>query len=146
MKNNNVLMSLIIAVGIGVSGWFIGWGFIHGRASDRYVTVKGVSEREATADVALWPIQFVSTDDDLGNAQTKIQESKEIIMTFLMERGFESSEVEVQRLAVNDLLTDPHRDGPVQSRYIIEQTLMVRTNECEKIEIASQAVDNTITS
>ena len=33
------------------------------------MTVKGLSERDVTADIALWPLQFVSTDDDLARAQ-----------------------------------------------------------------------------
>ncbi|MEJ2722942.1 MAG: SIMPL domain-containing protein [bacterium] len=144
MKNLNVFSSLILAAGVALAGWWIGWGFMHGRAAARFVTVKGVSERDVTADIALWPIQFVSTDDDLGSAQARIKTSKDAIMTFLGRHGFEPSEVEVQRLSVKDLYADPYKQGPIESRYIIEQTLMVRTTDCEKVEAAAQAVDEII--
>ena len=42
MKNGNHIYALIIAVGIAIGGWFIGNGFVQGRAADRFVTVKGV--------------------------------------------------------------------------------------------------------
>jgi hypothetical protein len=144
MRGTILLSSAALAVGIAVGGWFVGWGFLHGRSTDRYVTVKGVSEREVTADVALWSLQFVSTDDDLKKAQESIQASKKKVVAFLNEHGIESSEIDVQQLTVKDLLADPYRQGAVMSRYVIEQTLMARTDDCEKMEAASQNVDKLV--
>ena len=48
------LPALMLALAIAAAGWFVGEGFIEGRGSDRYVTVKGISEREVEADTALW--------------------------------------------------------------------------------------------
>jgi hypothetical protein len=45
-----------------VGGAFVGWGFARGRASDRFVTIKGISEREVKADLALWPLRIVAAD------------------------------------------------------------------------------------
>jgi hypothetical protein len=49
---------LVLAVGIAIGGWFIGHGFLKGASADRFVTVKGVAEREARADVAPWPLRL----------------------------------------------------------------------------------------
>jgi hypothetical protein len=43
---------LIVASGIAVGGWLVGDGVARGRAADRYVTVKGIAEREVKAEVA----------------------------------------------------------------------------------------------
>ena len=43
-----------------------------GGAGDRFVTVKGVAEREAKADVALWPLRLSAADNDLAAAQARI--------------------------------------------------------------------------
>ena len=51
----------VLALAIAVAGWFVGHGFGTGRARDRFVSVKGVSEREVKADLALWPLQLAST-------------------------------------------------------------------------------------
>lgn len=72
MKNGITIMTAaMVGLGIAVAGWFIGHGFFKGRAAERFVTVKGVSERDVKANVALWPLRFVSTDDDLSQAQMK---------------------------------------------------------------------------
>ena len=39
------LAAIIVALGLALSGLFIGHGFASGRATDRYVEVKGLAER-----------------------------------------------------------------------------------------------------
>lgn len=145
MKNGiNIIYALIIGVGIAVSGWFIGNGFMQGRAADRFVTVKGVSEREVKADVALWPLRFVATSDELNQARTQIKNSHDGVFDFLKKHGIDSSAAEVQKIEVTDRLADPYRTGPIQSRYIVTETVMVRTENIEAIMKASQAVGELI--
>ena len=96
MKNNfNVVSAAIVGLGIAIGGWFVGDGFLQGRASDRFVTVKGVSERDVLANIALWPIRFVSTDDDLTKAQADIKKSKDLVMAFLQKYGFDDEHKDV---------------------------------------------------
>lgn len=144
MRNSNLTAALIVAVGLVLAGFFVGRGFHQGRASDRYVTAKGVAERDVVADIALWPLRFVATSDDLAAAQAEIKENHQKILAFLEKHGIDPAAVQVKRMAVNDLLANPYRSGPVQSRYIVEQTLMVRTPECKTVAAASQAVGELI--
>jgi hypothetical protein len=139
-----ILSALILAAGIAVAGWQVGHGITHLRTADRYVTVKGVTERDVTADVALWPIRFVSTDDDLKKAQMRIKESKEIILDFLKRQGIPPAAAQVQRLDVTDILANPYRSGETRSRYIISQTLMVRSADPTLIHKASQAIGDLV--
>ena len=141
MNERSFFPILLLAIGIALAGWFVGNGFMKGRTADRFVTVKGVSEREVIADVALWPLSFAATDDELSRAQAGIRSARETVVSFLKERGFTDGEIEIQRLSVSDAFTDRYRDGAVRSRYVIEQTLMVRTSRCEKVREASQALD-----
>jgi hypothetical protein len=47
----------------------------------------------------------------------------------------------VQGLTVNDVLANPYRSGgPVENRYIVNQTLMVRTEDPDEVRRASQDV------
>jgi hypothetical protein len=141
MKNGfSILAALLVAIGLTASGWFVGNGFMKGRSADRFVTVKGVSERHVKADIALWPLRFVATDDDLGQAQKKIESSNKTIVQFLEKYGIESSKAELQTLEVTDILANPYRSGPTTSRFIVSQTLMVRSEDPELIRAASQKV------
>ncbi len=139
-KDASMAGAIVLAIGIAGAGWFVGQGFVKGKAADRFVTVKGVAERDVQADVALWPLRFVSTNDDLGKARSAIKQSHEYVLAFLERHGIDPAAAEIRRLEVNDLLANPYRSGSTQSRYIITETLMVRTEDTATIEKASQAV------
>jgi hypothetical protein len=141
MNKISPVPAVIVALGIALAGWFIGDGFISGRASDRFVTVKGVSERDVKADTALWPIRFVATSDRLDVAQSSIKQSHEKVLSFLKGQGVESGSIEVQKLEVTDRLANPYgNSGPGTSRYIIAETVMVRSDDADLVVKASQAV------
>ena len=142
----NILSALVLALGIALGGYCVGAGFKEGRATDRYVTVKGLSERDVKADLALWPLRFVSTDNDLKVAQGKIGESHKQVLAFLEKNGIDAARAEVQELEVNDLLANPYRSGPVESRFIISETIMVRSDDPESVIRASQGVNELVES
>ena len=91
------LEAVIVALGLAVAGMFVGGGIAKGRTADRFVTVRGVSEREAKADLALWPIRFVAADNDLARAQVRITESADKVRAFLTKHGIDAARVEVQQ-------------------------------------------------
>jgi hypothetical protein len=138
------ISALIIAAGVAAAGWFIGTGFVRSRKTDRFVTVKGISERDVEPDIALWPIRFVSTDDTLSTAQERISKSSELIVDFLKQHDIDKDSIEIQDLTVTDVLSNPYRSAEVQSRYIISKTIMVRSDEPELIRRASQEIGDLV--
>ena len=139
-RNYSIAGFLFLALGLLLGGWFIGSGFYKGRVADRYVTVKGLAERDVKADIALWPLRFVATDDNLKNAQRKINESHEKVMAFLKSHNIEPALAEVRKLEVTDVLANPYRSGPSTNRYIVAQTIMVRSEDPQNILRTSQDV------
>lgn len=75
-----IVAAALLAIGIALGGWFVGQGFVDGRAGDRFVTVKGVAERLVTADLALWPICFVTTSNELAEAQERIAADAQTVL------------------------------------------------------------------
>lgn len=140
MERQRIVPALMLALGIAAAGWLVGRGFIKARAADRFVTVKGVAEREVQANIALWPLRFVATSDNLSEAQSKIKRSSASVYSFLKRAGIDSSSISVDKTEVTDVLANPYRSGTTQSRYIIAQTIMVRTDQIDKVSAASQSV------
>jgi hypothetical protein len=142
MRNGPVLTAAaVLALGIALAGWWIGDGFRKGREADRYVTVKGLSERDVEADVALWPLRYVAADNSLPAAQQAIDQSRATILKFLAKHGIEADDVQLQGLEVEDrqarMYGGGNDGGP---RYSVQQVLMVRTDDPSEIRSASQAV------
>ncbi|MCS3903256.1 hypothetical protein J2T55_001276 [Methylohalomonas lacus] len=146
MQRDYILMTGLLALAIALAGWFIGNGFKEGRATDRYVTVKGIAERDVQADVGLWPLRYVAADNDLAQAQATINKSRETVIAFLTLQGVPKESIQLDRLEVTDVTANAWRSGDYQNRFIIAQTLMVRTNKPALIAAASQNVSDLVES
>jgi uncharacterized protein len=137
---STLVAALILAIGMGAGGAFVGSGFARMRTSDRTVSVKGVAEREAKADLAIWPLRLVATDDDLGRANSALERNVQQVREFLRSNGLDSSaaEITVQEFRVEDARTMGGYTNT--ARYIIRQTLVVRSANVERVQAASQRV------
>ncbi|MDR5903473.1 MULTISPECIES: SIMPL domain-containing protein [Halomonas] len=135
-----VLPALVLAVATIVAASLIGEGLTDLRTGDRYVTVKGLAEREVEADLALWPLHFVASGTTLQQAREEARVSREAIFAFIERHDIDAQQVELQRLNVNDTAANPYRSGDTEPRFIINQTLMVRSTEIERIRDTAQAV------
>ncbi|WP_144820573.1 SIMPL domain-containing protein [Marinobacter piscensis] len=140
-----IIVALILSISAIVSASLISDGLTDLRTGDRYVTVKGVAEREVSADLALWPIRFVATGGSLSEAQDQARDSRNAIIAFLKLQAISDDSVELQRLDVTDTRANPYQDNSEQ-KFIINQTLMVRSTDIEKIRQAAQGVSELVDS
>lgn len=140
------LPTLIVAVAVIFSSSLIMEGLMALRTSDRFVTVKGVAEQEVKADLALWPLRFVATGDTLQQAQDDARASRDAIMAFLQLQAIASEAVELQRLDVTDTRANPYQNQGGAQRFIISQTLMVRSGDITRIQQAAQGVSELVDS
>ncbi|MGI9076612.1 MAG: SIMPL domain-containing protein [Gemmatimonadaceae bacterium] len=136
-----IISAVVLAAGIGVAGFLAGNGLARARAADRFVTVKGISEREVRADLVIWPLRIVAADDDLGRAHTQIQGSVRRILAFLAAQQIDTSQAELQDFSVSDALVNQYGGGSqAGSRYVIRQTVVVRSTNPANVLSASQRV------
>jgi uncharacterized protein len=133
--------SLILAVGLMLAGLLAGAGFARGRSADRYVTVKGVAEREVRADIAIWPLHVVGADNNLGAANDRVVASLSGVKAFLAGSGIDTTQVQLTGFSVHDALAQQYGpDRAPANRYIIRQTLLVRSTQPDQVLAASQRV------
>jgi len=132
--------AVVLALGLAAAGWLAGAGLAASRTADRYVTVKGISERDAQADLALWPLRLVVSDNDLSRAYTRLSTQLGQVRGFLARQGIDTALVELQAFSVNDATADQYRNADAVTRYVIKQTLMVRSSDPAKVLAASQKV------
>jgi uncharacterized protein len=144
VRVRSTLPAGFLALGLVLGGWLIGDGFARGRASDRYVEVKGLAEREVTADMALWPLRYVSTGDDLGAAQAQINRSTRQVLAFLTRHGIDTTSVQLQALEVSDAFANRFPGERAGPRYVIQQTVMVRSKSPAVVMAASQRVSELV--
>jgi hypothetical protein len=144
MTDRSFVAAAVLAIGVAVGGGLVGWGFARGRAADRFVEVKGLAEREVTADLALWPLRFVASGNDLATAQAQITRSYEQVLEFLKRHGIDASATHLQNLQVSDANTNQYQGARAGPRFVIDQTIIVRVSKPEVVRDASQRVGELI--
>jgi len=126
--------SLILGICIAIAGISIGLGFYKGRAADRYVTVKGLAEREVNADMAIWPITFKVAENDLASLQQGVDSGREAIKIFLLDAGFSENEVSFSAPSIIDTEAQQYAGrNESKYRYIAEATVTTRTGDVELV-------------
>lgn len=139
------IAAAVLAAGVVLGGLAIGGGFARARSADRFVTVKGVSEREVQADLALWPLTIVSADNDLSAAQQRIERGVREVLAFLARNGIDTASVTMQDYRVTDAFTNQYQPpSGISSRYAIRQTMIVRSESPDTVARASQRVSELV--
>lgn len=147
IDRDSTLRAVILALGIASAGWFAGNGFARGRAGDRFVSVKGIAERTAQADLAIWPLRVVTANNDLAVAHAQLENNVAKIRQFLARQQIDTAQAELQDLSVTDAFANQYAGGDrVSTRYVIHETVLVRSLKPELVLKASQHVAELVTA
>ncbi len=122
----------ILAIGLVVGGFVLGDGLVRMKAAERSVTVRGLAEREVTADLATWTLSYASTATDLRTAQTSTDRDAAAVRQFFKELGFPEAELTPAGVNVSNY-TD---NGTVF--YTVRQRSVLRTKDIERAQRAVQ--------
>ena len=134
-----IILGLAIAVGNIIAGWFIADGLYRIKNGDRYVSVKGLAEKQVKANLALWNISYKAAGDDLQQLSAKASADKKIVTDFLLANGFAANEFEQQPTTVIDQYANEYASGnKPEQRYIINNAIKVRT---DKVDLVQKVMD-----
>ncbi|WFS63279.1 SIMPL domain-containing protein [Pseudodesulfovibrio thermohalotolerans] len=135
---HSILTGLILAVGFIIGCWVLAEALIDFKAMDRYVSVKGLAEREVPADLAMWPINFGAGADTLPELDNALAVSRNEIMSFLKEQGLGNAEImtSAPRIMENQY-SSPGQQAV--NRYSAQSVITVRSNDIATIKKAMSA-------
>ena len=137
-----VVLGLSLIIGLGVFGFQIGRAVRLGREFDRYLSVKGLSEREVKATLVIWPIRFAVTAQDLGALKSAMETNRAQVLAFLAERGIEAKEVSLGLPMVQDREDERIQSNrPALARYRGVVPLVVRSTNVDVVKKAIQGAD-----
>lgn len=138
MKNLDWIKTLIIFSSIVIAGFFIGNMHKTGKKYDRFVQVKGLSEREVYADLAVWPMNITLTGNDLKSLKKEIEKQNEEVYSFFLRQGFDKNELTKGIANINDSRANIYNSNSQNNeyRYLAKSEFTVRTNEVKKLQKA----------
>jgi hypothetical protein len=127
-----------LLLGLMLGGWLLGSQIKDIKLADRYVTVKGLVERTVKADMAIWPVTFKETGNDLPQVFAKSQVDKDQVLKFFAAQGVSPQEISVGQIKVTDKLANEYSGNNNGPRYIVEQTVTVQSGNVDKIAKAGE--------
>jgi hypothetical protein len=142
MNNNKILVAIAIVIGLALNGLFIGRAIQRFKKEDRFISVKGFSEREVKADLAVWTIKTRITTNDITEGSRQIEADKLKITEFLIQKGIGANEIFQQDLKVVDKMAREYGNNDIGTfRYIIENTIVVRSGNVDNIQQVNRMTD-----
>lgn len=133
------VLGSLLALGLIVGGWVAGAQIKATRLSDRYVTVKGLVERQVKSDLAIWPLTYKEAGDDLRSVYAKTDSDRQTILQFLADQDIKPNEIELGIVRVVDTQANEFGGGNRPAhRYIVEQQVSVHTSRVDQVAAAAQ--------
>lgn len=128
----SALLGAFLFAGLLGAAYLLANSIVDIKQMERTVEVKGLSEREVPADIAIWPISFNIADNDLVNLYQTIEQQNAKVVDFLKARGFTESEITISTPAVVDKLAREY-DSSYASRfrYTASSTITVYTSQVD---------------
>lgn len=139
MDRGNTVLGVLLALGLIIGGWVLGSEIKATRLGDRYVTVKGLVERNVKSDLVIWPLTYKEAGDELGALYSKTESDKKTVLQFLSDQGIQTSEIELGIIRVVDTQANEYGGGVrAPHRYIVEQQITVHTSRVDQVAAAAQ--------
>lgn len=135
---SRTLPAVFLALGLIIGGWVLGSQIKATRLGDRYVTVKGLVERNVKSDLAIWQITSKEAGDDLTSVYAKTETDKQAILQFLNQQGIQPSEIEFGVLRVVDTQANEYGGERAAKRYIVENSITVRSSRVDQVAADAQ--------
>lgn len=136
----NSISSIVIALGVALSGFFVGNGIIKFKKLDREVEVKGLSERVVQANEARWTMNYSVVSDNMGDLNKRISDIQKTTLEFLETEGFSKQEIQKDRGNITDKEAQEYgeRKG---ARFVARGGFVVTSTKIDKLVAASQKTD-----
>lgn len=122
----------VLALGLIVGGYLLGNGLVRAREADRSVTVRGLAERDVTADLATWSLSYTAKAGDLATAQAEADQDSAAIRNFFHELGFPAEALQPAGVNVSQYTNNGVPEVTVR------QNMILRSNDIKRAQEAAR--------
>jgi len=119
----------IFAVGLTTSGYVLGDGLRRAKMAERTVTVRGVSERDVTADLATWTVSYSDEGTTLGPVQASVDQKSAAVRSFLQRAGFKPDEVSDTAINASSSFDRDRKE----ERVTVSRSIQLRSRDVMKV-------------
>ena len=122
----------IFSMGLTTSGYVLGDGLRRAKMAERTVTVRGVSERDVTADLATWTVSFSDEGTTLAPVQASVDDKSRAVRAFFARAGFKPEEISDTAISASQQY-DKDRQ---QERVTVSRSIQLRSRDAMRVRAA----------
>ncbi|MBV2147548.1 SIMPL domain-containing protein [Sphingobium sp. AS12] len=116
----------LLALGVMSGGYLLGDGLKRAKAADRSVTVRGLAEKDVTADLATWSISYSATGFDLPSVRAEIDNNTRELKAYFASLGFKPDALTPVGAGVNQYLNNGVNNITITQRMLLRTTDIAR--------------------
>jgi len=131
-RNSILIAALVLAIGVIAGGYLLGDGMRRARMADRAVTVRGLAERNVTADLATWNIVISRQATELAEAQAGVDRDTRTVEAFFGRTGFRRQDLSDAGATVSQF----HDSNRGQNSVTVRRQMQLRTTDVGRARTA----------
>ncbi|MGI6083305.1 MAG: SIMPL domain-containing protein [Limnochordia bacterium] len=137
------VLGILLAAGMLFGGMQMKRAVVAWKQADRFVSVKGLAERDVKADLVLWPLSYSVGAGSLDSLHSLMHEAESKIRAFLVRHGFDEKDITTTIPQISDLWTYAGEHKP-QERYRAESVVLLRTSQVDQVKGVMPKTDELI--
>ena len=126
----------IFSIGLTTSGYLLGDGLRRAKSAERSISVRGVSERDVTADLATWTISFSQEGPELNSVNGRVEQQSAAVRQFFAAAGFKPTEISDSGVSFNRSHTTNDEGKRIETRVTVTRSVELRTADVMKVRAA----------
>lgn len=119
----------LLAVGMIAGGYLLGDGMKRAQSAQRSVTVRGLAEKDVTADLATWSISYSATGFDLPTVRNEINANTEQLKAYFASIGFKPADLTPVGAGVNQYINNGVNNITITQRMLLRTTDIARAQK-----------------
>lgn len=139
-----LILGSLLAVGMLLGGMQLKRAVIAWKQAERYVSVKGLAERDVKVDLALWPLGFSVSAPTLDALHEALHRAEARVRDFLLRHGFSTEEMNAVSPTISDRWEHLFGDNRPTDRYHAEGVILLRTNRVDEVKATLPKVDELV--
>lgn len=136
--NEKIKILVLSSVAILCCG-ILAFGMSKILSSEQTVSVRGLSEKEVDADLAVWRLSFTVGSNDLVSLHNSIVQKTQKVEKFLEDHSLEKKDYTILSPEITDATVNLYSDPERRSfDYIGKQTVLIRSSNVQAVKNAAE--------
>ena len=131
--SSSFVLGVLIAAGLIGMGFFLSDAVLRVKAMERSVAVKGLAQKEVSADTAIFPIRFQNAAASMQALNIEIKSDIDAVTSFLHKLGFSDKEITIAPPQFTDRLAQSYNNYNPKVRFSSDSLITVYSKKVKNV-------------